>query len=320
MVIRAFSPPRQKAVARTIRRRSGQRAYQLSSDRAKFPTTDVSERQYARRRGQGSRCSRPAQAGTWHRGSARQRGGPQGDRRGRHRNPLLSRAQILTTDITTAMLDRYTEEALIRISTSSLILMDDKGPAEFISNGLGLLSEHLQWSASERFGGLLATIKLSGVRLPRPCPPQWLVKPRTPADHNNDEPEMVLDEVPLHENGAGTGSSVSSSSTSMGGEVDKSWQIPENVLALLPLQLCVTTSAEQAAEHLPSHGEGNPLRPVTSAPPPSYKDSLGRWPPSGNPSSSRRCITTRCWRASMRFQQYRTPRRNKSVQCTSSTR
>lgn len=232
----------------------------------------------------------------------------------------MSRAQILTTDITTAMLDRYTEEALIRISTSSLILMDDKGPAEFISNGLGLLSEHLQWSASERFGGLLATIKLSGVRLPRPCPPQWLVKPRTPADHNNDEPEMVLDEVPLHENGAGTGSSVSSSSTWMGGEVDKSWQIPENVLALLPLQLCVTTSAEQAAEHLPSHGEGNPLRPVTSAPPPSYNDSLGRWPPSGNPSSSRRCITTRCWRASMRFQQYRTPRRNKSVQGTSSTR
>ena len=156
------------------------------------------------------------------------------------------------------MLDRYTEEALIRISTSSLILMDDKGPAEFISNGLGLLSEHLQWSASERFGGLLATIKLSGVRLPRPCPPQWLVKPRTPADHNNDEPEMVLDEVPLHENGADSRSSVSSSSTWMGGEVDKSWQIPEKFLALLPLQLCVTTSAEQAAEHLPSHGEGNP--------------------------------------------------------------
>jgi hypothetical protein len=44
----------------------------------------------------------------------------------------------------------------------------------------------------------------------------------------------------------------------MGGEVDKSWQISEKVLALLPLQLCVTTSAQQAAEHLPSHSEGNP--------------------------------------------------------------
>ncbi len=29
---------------------------------------------------------------------------------------LLSRAQILTTDITAAMLDRYTEDALIRIA------------------------------------------------------------------------------------------------------------------------------------------------------------------------------------------------------------
>jgi hypothetical protein len=203
----------------------------------------------------------------------------------------LSRAQILTTDITTAMLDRYTEEALIRISTSSLILMDDKGPAEFISNGLGLLSEHLQWSASERFGGLLATIKLSGVRLPRPCPPQWLVKPRTPADHNNDEPEMVLDEVPLHENGADSRSSVSSSSTWMGGEVDKSWQIPEKFPALLPLQLGVTTPAEQAAEYLPSHSvRGIPLRPVTSEPPP--KLQLSRTGPTpGEPSSSRRCTS-----------------------------
>jgi hypothetical protein len=75
---------------------------------------------------------------------------------------LLSRAQILTTDIKKAMLDRYTEDALIHLATSSLILMDDKGPAEFISNGLGRVRAHLQWSASERFGGLMATIDLCG--------------------------------------------------------------------------------------------------------------------------------------------------------------
>ena len=171
---------------------------------------------------------------------------------------LLDRAQIQPTDITAAMFDRYTEDALIRISTSSLTLMDDKNPAEFISDGFGRLCEHLKWGASERFGGLMAVIKLCGVRLPRPCPPQWLGKPRTSADRQNDEPEMVHEDEEPSQDGADTGSSVSSASTWMGGEVDASWRIPEKILALLPLQLCVTTSAEQAAEFLPSHGEGNP--------------------------------------------------------------
>ena len=57
---------------------------------------------------------------------------------------LLDRAHIQPTDITAAMFDRYTEDALIRISTSSLTLMDNKNPAEFISDGFGRLSEHLQ--------------------------------------------------------------------------------------------------------------------------------------------------------------------------------
>ena len=105
----------------------------------------------------------------------------------------------------------------------------------------------------------MAVIKLCGVRLPRPCPPQWLVKPRTSADRQNDEPEMVHEDEEPSQDGADTGSSVSSASTWMGGEVDASWRIPEKILALLPLQLCVTTTAEQAAEFLPSHGEGNPL-------------------------------------------------------------
>ena len=48
---------------------------------------------------------------------------------------LLVRAHILKTDITSAILDRYTEDAIVQISTASLTLLDDKGPLEFFTDG-----------------------------------------------------------------------------------------------------------------------------------------------------------------------------------------
>ena len=46
---------------------------------------------------------------------------------------LCDRAQISVADITRAILGRYTEDAIIKLSTASLRQLDDKGPVEFIS-------------------------------------------------------------------------------------------------------------------------------------------------------------------------------------------
>ena len=79
-----------------------------------------------------------------------------------------------------------------------------------------------------------------------------------PVDRASDEPELDADGEPLHNYGADSGSSVSSASTWMGGEIDESWGIPEDILRTLPLHLCITNTVDQAAEFLPSQGEGHP--------------------------------------------------------------
>ena len=147
---------------------------------------------------------------------------------------LLQRAQLLEADIFIATTGRWTEDALVQFSTSSLTALHDKSPVEFISKGLGRVGSHLKWSAGQFFSGLRATVKLCGLRLHRPCPPQWLVKPRTPVLREGVEPRMVLDEEPIHE-WADSGSSVSSASTWLGGDVDESWTVPEHILGSLPL-------------------------------------------------------------------------------------
>jgi hypothetical protein len=171
---------------------------------------------------------------------------------------LLQRAQLPDADILQAIMDRWTEEALVQFSTSSLTVLHDKSPRDFLSKGLGRVGSHLKWSADQLFSGLLATVKLCGLRLQRPCPPQWLVKPRTSAVlREGVELQEVLDEEPIHD-GADAGSSVSSTSTCLGGDVDESWTVPEHILCALPLTLCVINTEEQAAEYLPSQAEGHP--------------------------------------------------------------
>ena len=169
----------------------------------------------------------------------------------------LQRAQLLEADIFIATTGRWTEDALMQFSTSSLTALHDKSHVEFFSKGLGRVGSHLKWNAGQSFSGLRATVKLCGLRLHRPCPPQWLVKPRTPVLREGVEPRMVLDEEPIHE-WADSGSSVSSASTWLGGDVDESWTVPEHILGSLRLTMCVKNTEQQPAEFLPSDAEGHP--------------------------------------------------------------
>ena len=293
MVIRAFSPPRQKAVARTIRRRSGQRAYQLSSDRAN------SQRPIVYNALSTHRASVSLTLSVWFQMA-------QGGDEARELNPhsrlrldqieidaargceearraigegahlaLLQRAQLLEADIFIATTDRWTEDALVQFSTSSLTALHDKSPVEFFSKGLGRVGSHLKWSAGQFFSGLRATVKLCGLRLHRPCPPQWLVKPRTPVLREGVEPRMVLDEEPIHE-WADSGSSVSSASTWLGGDVDESWTVPEHILGSLPLISASKTPSSKPQNSSPPTRRVIPTRPVISEHPQSYTNSRKR--------------------------------------------
>jgi len=168
---------------------------------------------------------------------------------------LLEVAKLTPQEIDSAASDGMTEEALRNVAAMTLATSSDlKGPRRFVRSGLGRLANNLDWSAAQRFSGLLATVKLCGISLPDPPSrqePPSLVPPSPRAGlgspRGREDDEYGSDS----ESDEQTKSSASSNSTWMGEERDRAWDIPINIRAVVPKNLFLSsTESMQAAQSL----------------------------------------------------------------------